>query len=119
MCEYCWDNRTVEDNVTNEIYCEDNDELIRIYLSTSRNEFKYGPYYTTEIVVNSNNFGTNQWYKYFNIAEPAHTTDTDKCGYTRDYYYVLIDDCKEAGLELFDIYDEDDIKEYLGEDSSN
>lgn len=119
LCEYCWDEHTVEDKITNEIYCEDNDELVRIYLSTKKDRFETGPYYTRKITINSNNFGTNQWYKYFNIAEPVHTIVTDKYGYIRDYDYVFIDDCKEAGLELFDIYDEDDIKEYLGEDSSN
>lgn len=119
LCEDCWDNHTTEDILTGDYYSEDNDGLTTIYLSTKRNEFKYTPGYTQSVVIHSDNFGTDKWYDCFTITEPIHTTITNKYGYTQECDYILIENCKPAGLELFGIYDEDDIKEYLSEDSSN
>ena len=104
LCEWCWDNHTYEDPLTGEIYYED-----RVDLCLRHHNEKFRLCYIT-IYVNEDNVGGNRWNKYFKI-DNYRTEHISEYGYL---YYVNPEDCTEEGLELFDIYNEEDLKDYLG-----
>ena len=112
LCEYCWENYTETDVTNGEVYYRDN--MREIYLSAKRNE----PDITgaASVWVYEDNIGSDDWNKLFNIAAPRVAKRNNWC----ENYYVLIEDCTEEVLkDDFELYDQDDIKDYFGENEPN
>jgi hypothetical protein len=78
-----------------------------IYLSKSNEEFIESD---QNITVACDNVGTPVWNKFFTIDKyREHEPDT----WRLNKQYIFPSDCTAAGLELFEIYDEEDLKDFL------
>ena len=99
LCEWCWDNSTYVDSLDNNIYYADRTIIL---LKNKKDKIIYTP-----IPVNSNNYDTENWYKYFKISEPRE----DK-GFNQ---YLYVSDCKAEGLELFEV-PSDEIETLIAEE---
>ena len=118
MCLYCWDEHTITCDISNETYCSDNDDIMDIYLSTKRNEFSDS--WAIEKTIHESVIGSRDWQRYFKIEKPREYEKVHKySNWTETIYYVLVEDLTEQGLELYNLWDEDDIKNYLNEDIDN
>lgn len=105
VCEYCWENHTSEDFVTNRYLLKENME--RIYLSTNPKELIYE--HAIEFYVEYDNIGSSKWYELFKIDAPR----VGKGEWQEPINYILVSDCEEKALEKFELYTEEDIKDYL------
>jgi hypothetical protein len=115
LCQYCYDERTGVDALTDDIYYDDN--LMELYLSC--NETECDTTVSEGRYIYSGHIGTELWHKYFNIDNAREDTKTNPWGGTRYIDYVLVSDCTQEGLELFGLYNEDDVKDYLGQNENN
>lgn len=115
ICEYCWENNTTRDDLTDKYYMCDN--VHTIYLSRSNTEYSKSWSYHINVADEHLEENDEIWHRYFNI-------DTDQ---THQYEngpwtvieYIYLCECTPAGLELFGIYDEDDLKNYMGSSEPN
>ena len=65
------------------------------------------------------NVGFDDWHRKFKIDKPRHKVVYSSEYYTDERFYVLPQDLTEEGMLAFEIYNEDDFKEYVGENEDN
>lgn len=106
LCEYCWDYHTQRCAITEDDYYDSN--VITLYLSKNNEEFIES--YQT-ITVACDNIGTPAWKKFFTI-DKYREHEPDNWRFNKQY--VFPSDCTAEGLELFEIYNEEDLKDFLG-----
>ena len=115
VCEYCWENNTTKDDLTDKYYMCDHTQTI--YLSRSNTE--YSKSWSYHIAVAEEHLEENDdiWHKYFNInTDQTHQYEE---GPWTTIEYVHPCECTPEGLKLFGICDEDDLKEYMGLNEPN
>lgn len=116
ICEYCWENNTSRDDLTEQYYMCDNVQTI--YLSRSNTGYSE-KHWNHSITVAEKHLNNNDdvWHKYFNInTDQTHQYDE---GPWTTIEYVCPCECTPEGLELFGICGEEDLKEYMGLNEPN
>lgn len=117
LCESCWENHTVEDQITGDS-CYEGD-TITLYLNRGYNDknFLENAWRCMTITTREGMADWNyHWNRYFNIEEPRIMKQERPWGF-EDYYYINIEDCTKEGLAcLWNLGDEDDIVDYLAEE---
>lgn len=103
LCECCWDEYTTTSEVTDNSYYKHIDHL---YLSRNNTQ---PIFYEDNSIFFSNQYDINNrlWKYYFKCKEPHKREDCD------DRYYITPEECTEAGLALFGIHDEVELKSYM------
>lgn len=93
-----------------------NDVKVLIFIpSTNRDKLEHTA--AESIRVHDDTITGKDWSKYFYIEEPRR--GEIKRPWTDYVQYVLVEDCTEEGLKLFGLMDEDEVKDYLGENNPN
>ena len=110
VCDYCWNNCTIESDLDGRTYLNEN---IREIILADRENEKFDSCLCESINVHRDNIGSCAWEDCFKISAPREKiVDTwgDVC------YYVYPSDCTKEGLSLFDINSEEELKNYMCSD---
>jgi hypothetical protein len=117
-CNYCYDEYIQEDPITGELYDSENDDCVQLFLIPDKKFLSYSREKLCElhryalpwrcIEVAEDTLRSPHWLAYFN-------NEAREFSYNKWHpnYGVLISDCTERGLELFDLYNSQDVKSYL------
>lgn len=107
LCDYCYGERTVycdlhrdyclEENAISIALSKSNDKEVGVRSWENREISIYEPTITED---------TELWSQYFNIAEPRFLENSS-------HYFVCPKDCTPAGLELFGLYNEEQLQKYM------
>ena len=108
LCECCFDDHTEQSDLTE---CYWYGALNTLYLSTSNEGFDKNSDATIRFHYNETAY--SEWKQCFKCDIPVPHPDY------YGSYYVTPDQCTEEGLELFEIQDEDDLKDYMGLNEDN
>lgn len=120
VCQYCWEEYTDNDIISDDTYMTDN--MTPIYLAQTNDDGKIDRDHLNDCEMKNfymANVGTDDWYNKFKIDKPRHKIVYSSEYYDDDRYYVLPCDLTEEGIRAFDLWDEDDLKEYMGENEHN
>lgn len=120
ICLYCWEEHTDKDIISDETYMADN--MHEIFLARTNDDTKIDKDHLNDCEMKNfymANVGTDDWYKKFKIDKPRHKIVYSSEYYDDDRYYVLPCDLTEEGICAFDLWDEDDLKNYMGENEHN
>ena len=120
ICSYCWEEHTDKDIISEEIYMADN--MHEIYLARTNNDDEVDKDHLSDCEMKNfymANVGTDDWYKICKIDKPRHKIVYSSEYYDDERYYVLPCDLTEEGMRAFDLWDEDDLKDYMGENEHN
>ena len=120
ICSYCWEKNTDKDIISEEIYMADN--MHEIYLARTNNNDEVDKDHLNDCEMKNfymANVGTDDWYKICKIDKPRHKIVYSSEYYDDERYYVLPCDLTEEGMRAFDLWDEDDLKDYMGENEDN
>ena len=100
VCEYCYNEETFYDDITDGQYWNDNSCFIQLTRGKDNVE-TVG--YKIKTLYEVWNTDPENWARYFTIKKPYHY----------EYLlYVNIEDCTDEGLRLFGIWNEEDLKRY-------
>ena len=108
LCEECFDSHTEQSDLTE---CYWYGALNTLYLSTSNEGFGKGSDAIIRFAYAET--GYYEWTQCFKCKEPAPHPDY------YGSYYVTPEQCTDEGLRLFEIEDEDDLKDYMGSNENN
>ena len=120
ICSYCWEEHTDKDIISEEIYMADN--MHEIYLARTNNNDEVDKDHLNDCEMKNfymANVGTDDWYKICKIDKPRHKIVYSSEYYDDERYYLLPCDLTEEGMRAFDLWDEDDLKDYMGENEDN
>lgn len=120
ICSYCWEEHTDKDIISEETYMADN--MHEIYLARTNNDDEVDKDHLNNCEMKNfymANVGTDNWYKICKIDKPRHKIVYSSEYYDDERYYVLPCDLTEEGMRAFDLWDEDDLKDYMSENEHN
>jgi hypothetical protein len=120
ICPYCWEEHTDQDIISGEIYMADN--MHEIYLASTNNEDEVNKDLLNCCEMKNfymANVGTEDWHRICKIDKPRYKIVYSSEYYDDGRYYVLPQDLTEEGLRAFDIWNEDELKEYMGQNENN
>ena len=120
ICQYCWEEHTDRDIISTETYMADN--MHEIYLARTNNDDEVDKDHLNDCEMKNfymANVGTEDWYRICKIDKPRHKIVYSSEYYDDERYYVLPCDLTEEGIREFDLWDEDDLKDYMGENEHN
>ena len=114
VCDYCWRESTEIDPIDQTTYMRDNMYEILLAKTNDLNSIT-----TREdtcdykgIFVYENNVGSSKWNNCFNISK-YHKVEVAGLYWTDEVYIILPCECTDKGLAAFEIYSEEDLKDYL------
>lgn len=120
ICQYCWEEHTDKDIISEEIYMVDN--MHEIYLARTNNDDEVDKDHLNDCEMKNfymANVGTEDWYKICKIDKPRHKIVYSSEYYEDERYYVLPCDLTEEGIREFELWDEDDLKDYMSKNEDN
>ena len=120
ICSYCWEEHTDKDIISEEIYMADN--MHEIYLARTNNDDEVDKDHLNDCEMKNfymANVGSEDWYKICKIDKPRHKIVYSSEYYDDERYYFLPCDLTEEGMQAFDLWDKDDLKDYMGENEDN
>ena len=120
ICQYCWEEHTDKDIISEETYMVDN--MHEIYLARTNNDDEVNKDHLNDCEMKNfymANVGTEDWYKICKIDKPRHKIVYSSEYYDDERYYLLPCDITEEGMRAFDLWDEVDLKDYMGQNEDN
>lgn len=120
ICSYCWEEHTDIDIISEETYMADN--MHEIYLARTNNDDEVDKDHLNDCEMKNfymANVGSEDWYKICKIDKPRHKIVYSSEYYDDERYYFLPCDLTEEGIREFDLWDEVDLKDYMGENEHN
>lgn len=120
ICSYCWEEYTDTDLISEQVYMSENME--ELYLAKSNDDEKINKEHLDSCeckLFYKANVGTQEWSELFKVDAPHYKVVYSTEYYNDERYYVLPCDLTEKGMLVFDITDEDDLKDYMEENDNN